>query len=72
MNLFSMVFTSGSSGKPKGVLLHHRGTVNFFTWYVKLTQLTPEDRVSHLATVSPAGASLWLLVCLSSWLAWCR
>lgn len=31
-NLAYLIYTSGSSGKPKGVLATHRGAVNRFTW----------------------------------------
>lgn len=31
-NLIYVIYTSGSTGQPKGVLLDHRGVVNYLTW----------------------------------------
>jgi len=32
-DLFNIIYTSGTSGKPKGVMVHHRGIANVITWY---------------------------------------
>jgi amino acid adenylation domain-containing protein len=47
-NLASIIYTSGTSGEPKGVLIHHRGLVNYTLWRVAFYRLTPYDRTLQL------------------------
>ncbi|MEU9365112.1 amino acid adenylation domain-containing protein [Streptomyces avermitilis] len=68
-----LIYTSGSTGRPKGVLVTHEGIGNFVSWYVDHYALTPDDRLSQLASPSfdaglldtlpalAAGASLTVL-----------
>lgn len=43
-----LLFTSGSSGKPKGVLQNHGGMLTNATGVVAHTQLGPADRLLHV------------------------
>ncbi|HET8683590.1 MAG TPA: amino acid adenylation domain-containing protein, partial [Micromonosporaceae bacterium] len=67
------VYTSGSTGAPKGVLVPHRAAVNAVHWHVRELGLSPPDAVGHglalgfdanLSEVYPAlaaGASVHLV-----------
>ncbi len=44
-----MLFTSGTTGKPKGILISHRGFTDFATWYAEITAVTAEDRLGNQA-----------------------
>lgn len=46
-----LMYTSGSTGAPKGVLISHSSTVNFVQNTVDLFDLTPNDRVLGYASV---------------------
>ncbi|WP_051716578.1 non-ribosomal peptide synthetase [Streptomyces sp. NRRL F-5727] len=66
-------FTSGSSGRPKGVLIGHRGLRNLVDWYRERYRVGPGDRTTQLArptfdafvletwTALAAGASLHIV-----------
>ncbi len=47
-----VMFTSGSSGRPKGVTLRHRGLVNYVSWLVQEFEIGPKDAVLQLSSVS--------------------
>ncbi|MFE0154554.1 non-ribosomal peptide synthetase [Nonomuraea sp. NPDC059007] len=47
----SLLFTSGSSGEPKGIVLEHRNLVSFAE-NPALPALLPEDRVGQVSSVS--------------------
>ncbi|MEV4690541.1 non-ribosomal peptide synthetase [Micromonospora echinospora] len=47
----SVLFTSGSSGEPKAIVLEHRNLV-FFACNQSLPQLRPEDRTGQISNVS--------------------
>ncbi|HKU38957.1 MAG TPA: amino acid adenylation domain-containing protein, partial [Polyangiales bacterium] len=40
-----MFYTSGSTGQPKGALLHARGYMNLLHWFLRCTQMSSESRV---------------------------
>jgi iturin family lipopeptide synthetase B len=44
MDLAYVIYTSGTSGKPKGVMIRHRGVVNYICWAVK--QYVKNERVN--------------------------
>lgn len=48
-NRLVIIFTSGTTGKPKAVDLEHYGIVNFCHWYVTEFALTMEDHVAGYA-----------------------
>ncbi|MCX4593664.1 non-ribosomal peptide synthetase [Streptomyces sp. NBC_01549] len=50
-NAASVLFTSGSSGRPKAIVLEHRNIVSFAT-NPGLPQLHPEDRTGQISNVS--------------------
>jgi len=51
-NLVYIVYTSGSTGQPKGVLLTHRGYVNHHLAAIDIYGLTSRDRVPQLSSIS--------------------
>ena len=48
-NRLVILFTSGTTGKPKAVDLEHYGIVNFCHWYVTEFELTMKDHVAGYA-----------------------
>lgn len=57
-NLAYMIYTSGSSGKPKGVMNIHRSIVNRLHWMQQEYKLTPDDRVLQKTPFS-FDVSVW-------------
>ncbi|HEX2225105.1 MAG TPA: amino acid adenylation domain-containing protein, partial [Thermoanaerobaculia bacterium] len=59
-NLAYVMFTSGSTGAPKGVMIPHRGIVNRLVWMQETYRLRPEDRILQKTPFS-FDVSLWEL-----------
>jgi amino acid adenylation domain-containing protein len=55
-----VMYTSGSTGAPKGVLIEHGALVNQLTWCVESFHLSPEDRVLQKTPLA-FDASVWEL-----------
>ncbi|MBN3895575.1 MAG: amino acid adenylation domain-containing protein [Nostoc sp. NOS(2021)] len=51
-NLAYLIYTSGSTGKPKGVQITHRNVVNFLTTIQQQLQLTNQDSLLSVTTLS--------------------
>lgn len=59
-NLAYIIYTSGSSGTPKGVMLEHDGLSNLVQWHQRAFEMGERDRCSQMA--SPGfDASVWEL-----------
>ncbi|KDA42837.1 amino acid adenylation domain-containing protein [Frankia sp. BMG5.23] len=64
-SLAYLIYTSGSSGLPKGVLVTHRGIVNNLTWRQRTWPLRPGERVlqNHPFSFDPSvWATFWPLI----------
>ncbi|PHM60991.1 Amino acid adenylation [Xenorhabdus ishibashii] len=57
-HLAYVLYTSGSTGLPKGVMNEHRGVVNRLLWAQEAYQLTPQDRVLQKTPFS-FDVSVW-------------
>jgi len=51
-NLAYVVYTSGSTGSPRGVLLSHRALVSYIVEAVALYRMVPTDRVLQFSSLS--------------------
>ncbi|MCC5977819.1 MAG: amino acid adenylation domain-containing protein [Salinarimonas sp.] len=59
-DLMALLYTSGSTGHPKGVACHHRGYANRIDWHQKQFRLLPGERVAQKTSVS-FDVSVWEL-----------
>jgi amino acid adenylation domain-containing protein len=66
-----LMFTSGSTGAPKGVWQNHRGVIHHTDVYSELARLAPEDRCSLLTSCSLAASTTHLFGALLNGAALC-
>ena len=53
-----VMYTSGSSGRPKAVEITHGNLSNLIDWHCHEFSISPQDRASHLAAIS-FDAAVW-------------
>ncbi|PDX99224.1 non-ribosomal peptide synthetase [Bacillus pseudomycoides] len=59
-NLAYILYTSGSTGNPKGVMIEHRSVINRINWMQKAYQLNSEDVILQ-KTPTTFDVSVWEL-----------
>ncbi|MFF3671273.1 amino acid adenylation domain-containing protein [Microtetraspora malaysiensis] len=64
-DLAYLIYTSGSSGRPKGVMIEHRGLADLCAWHVAAFGVGPEDRASQVASLGFDAAvwEIWPYLC---------
>ena len=60
------IFTSGSSGRPKGVAMSHRGALHIVSWYVSRYGWNAADRGAQIAAPSFDAAVIEIWPALAS------
>jgi amino acid adenylation domain-containing protein len=60
-----IIHTSGSTGIPKGVALHHRGTIDFMDWVFTRLQLDGSEVIGSLSPFYFDIYTLELFLCLA-------
>lgn len=60
-----LLYTSGSTGQPKGVQIEHRSLTNFVCFYHQRFNLSPKDRSSMLAYIAfdVSVSDIWPALC---------
>ncbi len=69
-NLAYVVYTSGSTGQPKGAAVPHAALSRLVDWYAQAFGATPADRASWIASPAfdPAVREVWSCLACGAWL----
>ncbi len=65
-DLFVLLYTSGSTGVPKGCMLEHRNVVAFCNWYRSYYQINAESAIAAYASFGFDAAVMELFSALTS------
>ncbi len=63
-DVVNVMYTSGSTGQPKGILVEHRNLLNVLSWHQDYFQLTSEDRHAQVISLGfdPVGLEVWSML----------
>ena len=65
-NLAYVIFTSGLTGRPKGVMVEHRSLLNFNDWSRRAYELSSGDRILQFSSISWDTSIEEIIPCLTS------
>jgi acyl-CoA synthetase (AMP-forming)/AMP-acid ligase II len=60
-DLFNIMFTSGTTGQPKGIMLPHRVRAMYGTLFASAWRMTPESRTLHTGAIVFNGAFVTMM-----------
>ncbi|MEW6732939.1 MAG: amino acid adenylation domain-containing protein, partial [Acidobacteriota bacterium] len=64
-NAAYIIYTSGSMGKPKGVIVQHHALVNYIEDAIFAYQFSPDDRILQFASINFDASAEEIYPCLS-------